>query len=149
MQNLLESINNAILASYGSYTNPNYFFVSKVFKRKPYEKVIEELRLRFKVEDITDINYDVSFVYTLSNEETYGLNLSMVGRFFALFQLASDRKQRHVVGEPSSPDVDALVQTLEKHGFIKIDESTMNLLTCLEDGDPGNNSVFEALFERS
>ncbi|MGY2134865.1 hypothetical protein ACW9KT_21725 [Hymenobacter sp. HD11105] len=149
MHRLLQSINSAILASYGSYTQPNYSFVSKVFQRQPYQPILQELSVRFTVEDTTDINYDVSFVYTLRHEEVYGLHLSMVGRFFILFRLTTDLKQRQVVGEASSPDAQALLQILEKHGFSKIDESSMHLLTGLADGDPGNKRVFEALFENS
>lgn len=152
MENLQQIIQERLTISYGSMYNPNYSFVAKSFEKQPYKKVISEISTRLLVEDITDINYDVSFSYILKNEELaeYSLQLSMVGRFFTLSKLGTARQVVQVLSQGFSDDEMFILLILDDNGFLLIDESTLQLESQLRDNGSGERlCVYQALFTNS
>lgn len=89
----LEQVINKIRSAYGSLDAPNWRFVEREYRKNPYSTVVERLRnASFNVEETTDINYDVSCVFSLNNREgDWSLHLSLVGRYAVL--LSIDREK--------------------------------------------------------
>ncbi len=71
---------DAIEATYGSLSDPSYSFVERAMSAQPYAECVDRLSNLVDVEDVTDVNDDVSFRYLLSRgPNEWALNLSMVG----------------------------------------------------------------------
>ena len=150
MKSTNQLVKEHIVAAYGAASNPNYSFVAKVFNKQPYKEVMTGLSTHFIIEDITEINYDVSFSYVLKKQNEYLLQLSMIAKFFVLFELATGRKMTQVVNEASDSDEEYIFLFLEKNGFIRIDETIMASSTDLVDVESGSKlNVYQALFTTS
>ena len=68
--------------TYGSLEDPRYFTITETMQRHPYEELIEEIGREFQVEDTTDENTDVSFIYALERKsESWALAISAVGPY--------------------------------------------------------------------
>ena len=89
---LLDTINQAIVVAHGSATAPHYGFLQRTFDKRPYQPVIDELASHFAITDTTDLNYDSAMVYSLRQQEEHCLLLSLVVKFFLLFDPIVDRK---------------------------------------------------------
>lgn len=145
---LLDTINQAIVVAHGSATNPHYAFLQKNHNRRPYQPLVEELALRFAITETTDLNYDRAFIYALEQkdseqEEGYSLYLSLVGKFFVLFDSIVGT---HLVEQPATEQAQAVFRAVQQHGFILIDGTTLEQSTCLEDDEGSRKTVWEALF---
>ena len=97
---LLDSINHATDLHYDSAAAPHYGFLQKTYDKRPYQPYIEGLSLRFAITDTTDLHYDSVMVYSLHQQEEHCLLLSLVGKFFLLFDSLVDRK--HLVEQPAT-----------------------------------------------
>jgi hypothetical protein len=149
---LLDNIINDIKTKYQSLEKPNFTFVSKIVDRNPYWEFIEGLKAYCEIEDITDINYDVSFVYIVNcSNQQYMLQLSMVGRYAALYRLSSKREMliidpKEVVVEPI---VKTIINALEKEDIALLDEqmldSELNIKININD-EKMTSSLDECLF---
>jgi hypothetical protein len=149
---LLDNIINDIKTKYQSLEKPNFTFVSKIVDRNPYREFIEGLKAYCEIEDITDINYDVSFVYIVNcSNQQYMLQLSMVGRYAALYRLSSKREMliidpKEVVVEPI---VKTIINALEKEDIALLDEqmldSELNIKININD-EKMTSSLDECLF---
>ena len=149
---LLDNIINDIKTKYQSFEKPNFTFVSKMVDRNPYREFIEGLKTYCEIEDITDINYDVSFVYILNcSSQQYMLQLSMVGRYAALYRLSSEREMliidpKEVVVEPI---VKTVINALEKEDIALLDEqmldSELNIKVNIND-EKMTSTLDECLF---
>lgn len=88
MDSIDSKLYETIKRAYTSLEVPNFSFIEKALDANPYIEVITSLQQKFSVEDKTDINYDISFSLLIdSNNESWLLQLSMVGRYAALFRL--------------------------------------------------------------
>lgn len=73
-------------------------------ERRPYKRLVEEISRKFHLEDTTDENTDVGFMYALTRgAESWALAISAVG-LFAIFArgLATSGAWGEILG-PSSP----------------------------------------------
>lgn len=144
---LLDTINEAIVVAYGSATAPHYGFLQKTYDKRPYQPLVDELALRFAITDTTDLNYDSALVYFLRQQEEHCLLLSLVGKFFLLFDSIVDRER--LVEQPATGEARVVFMAAQQHGFILIDRATLKRRTCLVDYEGGAKTVWEALFDRS
>lgn len=144
---LLDTINQAIVVAHGSATAPHYGFLQKTYDKRPYQPLIDDLALRFAITDTTDLNYDSAMVYHLRQQEEHCLLLSLVGKFFLLFDSIVDRKR--LVEQPATEEARAVFRAAQQHGFVPIDRETLKRRTCLVDYEGRTNTVWEALFDRS
>jgi hypothetical protein len=144
---LLDTINQAIVVAYGSATAPHYGFLQKTYDKRPYQPLVDELALRFALTDTTDLNYDSALVYFLQQQEEHCLLLSLVGKFFLLFDSIVDRKR--LVEQPATQEARAVFMAAQQHGFVPIDRATLKRRTCLVDYEGHVTTVWEALFDRS
>jgi hypothetical protein len=144
---LLDTINQAIVVAHGSATAPHYGFLQKTYDKRPYQPLVNELALRFALTDITDLNYDSAIVYFLRQQEEHCLLLSLVGKFFLLFDSMVDRKR--LVEQPATEEAQAVFMAAQQHEFVPIDRATLKRRTCLVNYGGGAKTVWEALFDRS
>jgi hypothetical protein len=144
---LLDIINQAIVVAHGSATAPHYGFLQKTYDKWPYQPLVDELALRFALTDTTDLNYDSALVYFLQQQEEHCLLLSLVGKFFLLFDSMVDRKR--LIEQPATEEARAVFMAAQQHGFVPIDRATLKRRTCLVDYEGGAKTVWEALFDRS
>jgi hypothetical protein len=127
---LLDRIIQDIQIKYKDFTNPDFRFISKIVDKNPYVNIINEIKRHCKVEEITDINYDVSFVYVLDClDKQYMLQLSMVGRYATFYRLTSERKMVLIdkIGVKSEFIEKEVIDSLEKNNMILLNEQ---LLEC-------------------
>ncbi|NVO85412.1 hypothetical protein [Hymenobacter terrestris] len=143
----MDTINQAIVVAHGSATAPHYGFLQKTYDKRPYKPLIEELALRFTITDTTDLNYDSAMVYSLRQQEEHCLLLSLVGKFFLLFDSIVDRQS--LVEQPATEEARAVFRAAQQYGFVPIDRATLKRRTCLVDDEGGTKTVWEALFDRS
>jgi hypothetical protein len=143
---LLDTINQAVVVAYGSATAPHYGFLQKTYDKRPYQPLVDELAWRFAITDTTDLNYDSAMVYHLRQHEEHCLLLSLVGKFFLLFDSVVDRKR--LVEQPATEEARAVFLAAQQHGFVTIDRVTLKQHTCLVDDEGGTQTVWEALFDR-
>ncbi len=83
----MAEIEKNILLRYKSFEQPSLFFVNEVYDRDGGKDAFFQLLKYFEVEDLTDTNDDVSFVYLLKKgTEEWQLRHSMVGNYFLLYK---------------------------------------------------------------
>lgn len=70
-QHLLDLIER----KYMSFEEPNFSFVRKTISSQPYAPLLSKLKELFEVEEITDPNDDVAFIYAWPSQVASG-NLS-------------------------------------------------------------------------
>lgn len=146
MNSLLSSINKMLFTAYKKREFPDYSFVQEVYKRQPYNKIMQVVSEAFEVEDITELNYDVSFNYILKSDEDYLLQLSMLGKLFVLFVFDYNREIIPVEGLIESAPVKFLLDNLKEYGFVKLDESILKKSTDFQNDSGGKLSFYQALF---
>jgi hypothetical protein len=82
MQTEIQRIVAEIIATYGSLSDPQYHFVSRVVDERPYRELEDALRGLGTMAETTDVNDDVSFNFSIqSGGEHWGIALSMVGPY--------------------------------------------------------------------
>ena len=146
---MLDWLTHALTAAYGSLQAPNYAFVDRALRQRPYRDLVAALEQVFAVEDITDSNYDVSFAYVLQGEAAYLLHLSMVDRFAALFPFSPDRVVGQALANADSPQAAVILRLLSEHGSTVVDASLLQLRTGVRDIESNSGqtlSVYQALF---
>lgn len=146
---MLDRLTHALTAAYGSLQAPNYAFVGRALRQRPYQDLVAALEQVFAVEDITDANYDVSFVYVLQGETAHLLHISMVGRFAALFPLSPERVVGQALAHADSPQAAVILRLLSEHGVAVVEASLLPLRTGVRDiysDSEQTLSVYQALF---
>lgn len=79
-----DEILNNIKLQYKSLTVPNYDFIKENQKQESYRKIIKEIKSNFSVNDITDFNDDVSYVFNIGNSLT--VYISLVGHYVVIVE---------------------------------------------------------------
>lgn len=146
-----EDILEQLKSIYGSLEDPEYFKINEVMEQRPYDQLVRELANYFRVEEITDVNEDVSFQYELSHgDEEWLLELSAVGKYVA-FSRYGERGERLLVTSESNnltPPERQVTDLLRRHGLRVMDQSDldvpiqMNLFVT----DSGKVRLYHALF---
>jgi hypothetical protein len=126
---LLDKIMEDIQIKYKDFTKPDFRFVSKIIDKNPYVNFINEIKHYCKIEEITDTNYDVSFVYVLDClDKQYMLQLSMVGRYAAFYSLTVEREMliidKNIVESDSLEK--AIIDILERNNIILLNEQLLD-----------------------
>lgn len=97
-------IQESIKAAYGSLSQPTWHFASSAYRSHPYGEVVECLTdLGYQVNEVTDLNEDVSCSYLLLRDGfTWALYLSLVGPYAALLRVSpGDSEAPYSWGENS------------------------------------------------
>jgi hypothetical protein len=116
----INHIVDMIVKKYVSTENPDRSFVSKSVNRNVYCDLVNEVAAVCELEEVTDVNEDVSFRYILTFADcSWVLELSMVGPF-ATFMRIDDPKKISLVLKPKSE--------LEKQVVLLLDDNNIQLL---------------------
>ena len=125
-------IHNSIRSSYESLPEPVFTF-KRATPPQEIEAMLSDLRNKgFTVEPLTELTFDVSFVYALrQGKKGWRLCLSMVGPYATLFSLGGNgRKQLITDIPPKSPGYEIkLFVTAKKYKLL--DKDTLNCPTKL------------------
>lgn len=144
----LEVINEAIVAAYGSVTEPHYGFSLRTYYRRPYQTLVDELTQAFVLEDLTDLNYEVACSYVIRGQEAHYLLLSLVGRFCVLYRSYIELE---TPGEQlDTEEGKAILRIVQRHKLTRLDSVTLQQRTCLEHKEGYTTvlmTVWEALFD--
>lgn len=146
-EDLLEQLRSV----YGSLEEPTYFKINEVMAQRPYAQLVQELANYFRVEEITDVNEDVSFQYELTQgDDEWVLELSAVGTY-AAFSRYGERGGRPLVTPESdnlAPPERQVIDLLRRHGLRVMSRSDldvpirMNLFVT----EPERVCLYHALF---
>lgn len=80
--NLLQQIEIDIDKAYGNRDEPVFTFVKTAIRKRPYLTVLDCLGHKFKVEDTSDLNNDVSLMLVLRSEyQKWIVGLSLAGPY--------------------------------------------------------------------
>ncbi|MDQ4032633.1 MAG: hypothetical protein M3332_10350 [Actinomycetota bacterium] len=145
--NLFEQLKNV----YGSLDEPTYFKINEVMAERPYSRLVQDLANFFHVEEITDVNEDVSFQYELiQGDDAWMLELSAVGSY-AVFSRYEELGGQLLI-TPESDDLEPperqVIDLLRLHGLRVMDRSDldvpvrMNLFVT----EPEKVRLYHALF---
>ena len=146
----LEVINEAIVAAYGSATEPHYGFSLRIYNQQPYQALVDELTRAFVLEDLTDLNYEVAFSYVIRGQEKHHLLLSLVGKFCVLYRSFSELEAP--VEQPDTEEGEAILRIVQPYKLTRLDPVTLQQRTCLEHKEGRTTvlmTVWEALFDYS
>ena len=146
----VEVVNEAIVAAYGSATEPHYGFSLRAYNRRPYQALIDELARDFVLEDSTDLNYEVAFTYAVRGQEAHYLLLSLVGPFYVLYR--SFAEVETPAKQLDTEEGKAILQVVGRHGLTRLDPIMLQQRTCLEHREGRTTvlmTVWEALFDYS
>jgi hypothetical protein len=146
---MLDLLPQALAAAYGSLQAPNYAFVDRALRRRPYRELVAALEQAFAVEEITEPNYDVSFAYVLEDGSAYLLHLSMVGPFAVLFPFSADRVVGPALATADSAEAAVILRLLSQHGVTVVDAPTLSLRTEVLDIESSSGqtlSIYQAVF---
>lgn len=139
-ESLMDQIRADAKRRYTSLSNPNFSFIQKIWESRPYDPIIEEIGILCRLEDITDVNYDVSFQYVLRFSDTqWILELSMVGPYFILRPADGGGGM-----DGAHPDI---VERCREKGLTRLDYDEAKALNI--DGNkclPSEKSIYEWLF---
>ncbi|MGK3985801.1 hypothetical protein WME99_22330 [Sorangium sp. So ce136] len=144
----------AILEKYKSLENPDCHWVVKEYERNPYRGLEQYMMSRFSVEDITDLNNDVSCVLAISPEGSvaqWTLKISLVGPYAVLLRETGARGWDVYVQDESdvrSEDERWILEACRQHDVevLRLDVLKMPIGLRLFDTDPENVRLYQALF---
>ena len=103
---------------YGSLDNPNFSFVEKVAVSGIYDNVVEKLKQRFSVNEITDLNEDVCFRYIIKkDEQDWVIELSMLGLFATILRPLANNLSELVLGPDQNENEAEIFEILIENSF--------------------------------
>ncbi len=140
-----------IKEAYGSLEHPDFGFVKKTIKARPYERLSKRMRDYAAIETITEGEDDVCIGYLLKGRAAlWKLDLSLVGPF-GIFVRLSNKISREDFVAPQKPDIvefERRISGLVSNSGIKLLESTdletkvpIRLINTVNDV-----TVYQALF---
>jgi hypothetical protein len=143
-----ESIEEYLLNFYGSLSEPNYSKVILINDAQPYQNLIRKVSFYFCIQEIGDINYDVSFRYYLaSSSGEWNLEISMIGPFALLYR-HNCHKNWGIFTEPNCDSEKKLVSLLKAANISLLDYECVARNSSLAPMNHGQKTmlVYNALF---
>lgn len=152
----MDDVLRQIERTYGSLEDPKYFGISDRMRSRPYEPLIEDICREFEVEDTTDTNTDVGFIYALARQaHSWALALSAVGPYAILARGLAGSAAWGEILTPASPDL-----TPDETRLIRgVSDAGLRLLTREElehpiplhilGTDPATVRVYQAAFSNA
>lgn len=136
---------------YGTSGEPYFEFVERSITEQPYARLLHQLSEKFVIEDITDVNYDVSFVFVLQQIRlSYILRLSMLGNYGLLMKSDLGSKGYWSISTENLFDSneEAIIKALQKNNVELLDQETLELPVKIKlfNTAPEDVRVYQALF---
>ena len=144
VQTLLESV----LQKYRSLETPDFSFVSKAISSKPYNSLINEMSEVFEIEEITDLNEDVSFRYVVSgSEKKWVIELSMLGLYAVILRIP-EAGSVTLLSSPMCEQEERIISLLAIYQFEILHQQVLDkpIALSLCNTEPGNVFIYQALF---
>lgn len=146
-------INKAIDEAYGSRAQPVFAFQTDVAVRERYAGIISELSKFSDIEEITDLNVDVSFVFLVRiGNGVWIVRLSMVGPYALILDISDPQEAPTVVSRGKEPEcgerVQIIMNIIEGNGIYVLDRSILERKVdlILFETSAQNTTVYQALF---
>lgn len=150
--NEYQQIVDRVKEKYLSLIEPRFYFKRTAYAQRIYAHIEEEIGAIIVMEDETDINIDVSFQYVLrENKSLWGLQLSMVGLYAAIWRVVEYGKILQVIDATTNalePIEQRIIETLTKNNIYVLDENSLSMHIPLQLPyiDPQNVRIYQALF---
>ncbi|MCG7977441.1 MAG: hypothetical protein N0E58_04790 [Candidatus Thiodiazotropha endolucinida] len=145
----IQILTELIAHKYKSLDEPDYSFVNKAIASKPYSSLIRVFKSIYVIEDITDINDDVSFRYLLSNSNNkWIIELSMLGLYAVLLRAQNSGKLKLVDADNALSEEKEIISLLRKHQFEILMQYILeqHVVLNLFNTDTENVCIYQALF---
>ena len=148
-----EEVMARINERYGSLTNPSFHWVQGECDRDAYKSLRTTLAEHFDMEDITDLNSDVSFGYELGSKRqarAWTIRLSMLGPYAMIYR-HDGYLQNTIMDGPDdiqTSEEKLLVETCRAEGcaVLSFDLLSVPVPLRLFDAAPDRVRVYQALF---
>jgi hypothetical protein len=155
---MIEEIKRDVLRAYGSLEKPTFEFEREHQRQRLYEPFLRDLAAIllldvlgfYKIANVTDVNSDHGFVFTIQNGGEWWLQLSFVGCYAVLMRL-TERGVLEVVDPDSTKNSlieNQIIRLLTNHGVSLLGEEHLETPIGLKlfDTEPRNVRVYQALF---
>lgn len=145
----LHNLPKVLERNYKSLEQPDFSFVSRAISSKPYDALINNLRELFDVEEITDLNDDVSFRYTVSKSNNrWVVELSMLGLYATVLRVSQLGHTEIVSQNSFAPEDKDVISLLLENQFVILgkDELEQPVTLKLFNTEPENTCIYQALF---
>ena len=120
-------IHASIRSSYESLTEPVFTF-KRATPPQEIEAMLSDLRSRgFTIEPLTELTFDVSFVYALrQGKKGWRLCVSMVGPYATLFSLGGNGRKQLITNIPPNTPGYEIKQFVIAKKYKLLDKNTLN-----------------------
>ena len=125
-----EDLFEQLKSVYGSLEEPTYFKINEVMDQRPYNRLVQELTDYFRVEEVTDVNEDVSFQYELIlGDDEWLLELSAVGPYAVLSRYEEQGGQLLITPESDhlDPPERQVIVLLRRHDLRVMGRSDLDV----------------------
>jgi hypothetical protein len=144
-----DTLLKAIELKYGSLEQPDFTFVNKTVLDNPYFSLLNELKIVFEVEEITDINDDVSFQYVLSTSgKQWVIQVSMIGLYAIVLKILDDGDLEFVRPDSSTIEEQKIISLLLENQFSILKQEILEYPCSLKlfNTESENVCIYQALF---
>src|SRR4051812_5014873 len=94
----MDDILDRIKSTYGSLSEPKFFFVKQALATRPYDRLIDSIRSEFELFETTDEEEDHAFMYALDRDgREWVLCISMVGPFAVFARTNPDQSWSEIL----------------------------------------------------
>jgi hypothetical protein len=150
-----DDIMRQIERTYTSLDDPRFFTISEALDNEPFAQLMKTIGTQFTVEDDTDTNTDVAFIYGLEHDgRRWVLGLSVVGPYALLGRLDANNRWTALI-EATTRDQDEyerwLVLALNRQGLRLLGRSALEqrVPLRLSGMNPAHVRAYQALFAQS
>ncbi len=147
-----QSIEAQIKERYGSLKTPTFGFLDETRIGRPYQGMLDDLLLRFFVNDATNTNQDVSLVYVIRDQDNLAstqwmLQLSLVSRYGVLFALTKTQP-RLLSSDDLTSSVRQILDLAQKWKIPLLSDEVLSTPVGLSlfYTEPENVCIYQALF---
>ncbi len=147
--NKIDPLLKLIELKYVSLGRPDFTFVNKTIEANPYSLLLNKLKAMFEVEEITDINDDVSFNYVLSiSGKQWVAKLSMVGPYAIVLKVLDNGDSELVMPNSSVVEEKKIISFLLENQLSILEQEILETSCPLKlfNTEPENVSIYQALF---
>ena len=148
---LIDELCRIVKEKYGSLDEPNHEFVNKAMSSRPYKKLVSKISEKFDVEEITDLNEDVSFRYAVARQGWgWIVELSMIGPYSVVMREMSSCAVE-LLSAPMLEPENEIVFLLREHGLLMLERDVLEYPIAMKMlyAEPDRTCLYNALFADS
>ena len=144
----MDDIIRQIEHTYGSLSEPKFFFVGKALEERPYDGLIQSIARDFTVVEDTDEDDDLAFNYLLSRGgRRWAMSISMVGPYALLARVSQAWDDILTPGTVDlSADERQVIDRLTDAGLRLLSQDELERPVALDLTGPDDVRIYHALF---